>query len=317
MNGLKAPHSATADCDKSWRTAIKRLRRLPLLLALAFVFAACGGDGKTGASVKPELISVRQSDGRVLELKQTPARIVSLAPHATETICGLGAGETLVAVDKFANCPQGSKTKPEVDSFQPNLEAIAGFRPDLVYVFSDQGGIVTALRNAGVAVLFLKSPDSLAGVYENIEVMGRVLGRRPEATKLVASMKAREQAVTGKLGSVARGPRIFHELSSDYYTLRSDTFIGELYNLLKASNIADGASSAYPQLSAEAIIQRDPEVIVLVSGEKPQAVRQRPGWSAISAVRNNRICEVDGDLVSRPGPRIIDGLEALAKCLYP
>jgi iron complex transport system substrate-binding protein len=291
---------------------------LLVLLSLVFVTGcSAGGSEPTQSSSSQFPLRVQQSDGQTLVIEKAPERIVSLSAAATEVFCAIGAGDRLAAVDKFANCPLGSKTKPEVDSFQPSLEALTAFRSDLVYVFSDQGGIVGALRGLGTPVLFLKPPETLNGVLENIELLGRVTGRDKEARDLVATMQKKRDAVTAKVASVTKGPRAFHELSPDYYTVRPDTFTGELYTLLKAENVAAGAATAFPQLSAEVIVARDPEVIVLVDGTKPADVRGRPGWANVSAVRNNRLCEVNPDLLSRPGPRIVDGLEALAACLYP
>jgi iron complex transport system substrate-binding protein len=288
------------------------LPRFLLLPALLLLLAACS-DGDDDA---PALLSFTGSDGVSVTFESPPGRIVSLAAHTTEIICQLGAAGSLVAVEKFANCPAGSDDKPEIDSFQPSVEAIVGYRPDLVYVWYDPGDLAQSLRSAGVKVLFLEVPDSIAGVFENIELVGRLTKREKEATALVAQMKARQDDITEEIKDVTRGPRVFHELDKELFTVRSDTFIGELYRLLKANNIADKADSPFPQLSSEAVVAGDPEVIVLTDGETPASVKARPGWSGISAVRNNRICEVDGDLTSRPGPKIMEGLGALYECLY-
>jgi iron complex transport system substrate-binding protein len=288
------------------------VRRFLLLSVLLLLPAACSGDGD---AYDPQL-SFTGSDGVTVTFEAPPKRIVSLAAHATEIFCQVAAGEYLVAVDKFANCPLGSGTKPAVDSFQPSVEAIVAFEPDLVYAWYDPGDLAQSLRNAGVKVLFLEVPQNIAGVFENIELIGRLTGRVKEAEALVAQMKARQDDITEEIEDITRGPRIFHELDKELFTVRSDTFIGELYRLLKAQNIADGAPTAFPQLSSEAVVAGDPEVIILSDGEPPLLVKTRPGWSGISAVRDNRICEVDGDLTSRPGPRIMEGLAALYECLY-
>jgi iron complex transport system substrate-binding protein len=283
---------------------------IPGLLAL--LLTACSGDEEP----PPQPLSFTGSDGVTVTFEAPPKRIVSLAAHATEIFCQVGAGDSLVAVDKFANCPLRDGTKPAVDSFQPSVEAIVAFEPDLVYVWYDPGDLAQSLRNAGVDVLYLEAPDNLAGVFGNIELIGRLTGREEEAMVLVVQMKARQDDITEEIKDIPRGPRFFHELDKELFTVRSDTFIGELYKLLKAENIADRAPTAFPQLSAEAVVAGDPEVIVLSDGETPESVKARPGWSSISAVRNDRICAVDGDLTSRPGPRIMEGLGALFECLY-
>jgi iron complex transport system substrate-binding protein len=302
------------------------LRKILLsFLPIVFVIAAlsCGsdsGDEQIRPSGGSFPVSVRQSDGEVLTLERQPQKIVSLSAHATEIFCALGVEAQLIAVERFANCPLGSKTKPEVDAFQPNLEAIAGYGPDLVYVASNRGELVETLRRLGITVLYLDVPDSLDGVLEHVELLGQASGRTDEAARLVASMRQRINAVRAKVSDVSQGPRIFHELDTQYFTAAPNSFIGDFYNFLKAQNIAAGSASAYPQLSAEVIVQRNPEVIVLAdeaAGVTPATVRARPGWDAIDAVKNNRICMIDPDIVSRPGPRIVDALEALGKCLYP
>jgi len=295
-----------------------------LLIAVAVALAACNGGGETRPATSTPLsafpLTIEQSDGQQLTLERAPQRIVSLSTHATEILCAIGAGDQLAAVERYANCPLGSKEKPELDAYKPNLEAIAGYQPDLVYVFSDTEGIVEALRRVGTPVLYLKLPSSMEGVLEQIELFGRLSGHESEAQELVQSMRERMDAVKDKVADVEQGPRIFHELDPTYFTAAPNSFVGDFYNLLKAKNIAEGATDEYPQLSAEVIIQRDPEVIILADeagGVTADSVKQRPGWDQISAVKNNRICAIVPELVSVPGPRVVDGLEALAKCLYP
>ncbi len=306
-----------------------KVRTLMLMAAsAALVIAAlpaCGGDDDEIPAASPAVVSafpltIEQSDGEVLTLERPPRRIVSLSAHATEIICAIGAGDQLVAVERFANCPLGSPEKPEVDAFQPNLEAIAGFEPDLVYVFSNTDNIVDALRQIGTPVLYRMLPTSLEGVLEEILFFGRLTGREAEAQELVQSMRQRMDAVRERVAGVERGPRIFHELDPTYFTAAPSSFVGDFYNLLKAENIAAGAVDEYPQLSAEVIIERDPEVIILAdeaAGVTADSVKERPGWDQISAVKSGRICVIDPDIVSRPGPRIVEALEALARCLYP
>jgi iron complex transport system substrate-binding protein len=249
--------------------------------------------------------------------RKRPQRIVSLASHATEIFCAIGAGEQLVAVDQFANCPAGSDEKPAVDAFQPSVEAIVAYDPDFVYAWYDPGDLVQSLRNAGVTVFFLAVPADVGGLFDNIRLIGGIAGREEEAETLIADMEAERDAIVAAIIDVETGPRIFHESDASLYTARSDTFVGELYSLLKAQNIADEAENPYPQLSSEAVVAADPEVIVLADFADPAEVAARPGWSAISAVANGRICPVNPDLTDRPGPNIMQGLQALADCLYP
>ncbi len=303
----------------------RKLLAVVVLLLVAVAVTACGGNGgetqtATRVPVSTFPLTIKQSDGHQLVLERSPQHIVSLSAHATEIFCAIGAVNELVAVERYANCPPGSKGKAELDAYKPNLEAIAGYQPDLVYVFTDTDGIVEALRRVGTPVLYLKLPSSLQGVLEQIELFGRLSGHKAEAQRLAQSMRERMNAVKEKVSGVDQGPRIFHEVDSTYFTAAPNSFVGDFYSLLKAKNIAEGATDEYPQLSAEVIIQRDPEVIILADeagGVTADSVRQRPGWDQISAVKNNRICVIVPELVSVPGPRVVEGLEALAKCLYP
>lgn len=295
---------------------------LALVAVTASVALACGGGGNDAPAPAsgPFPLTIRQSDGVELTLTEAPRRIVSLSAHATEIFCAIGAEDQIVAVDRFANCPLGSNRKPQLDSFTPNLEAIAGYAPDLVYVSSDRNDLVQSLRRLGIRVLYLTLPDTLEGVLDHIQTLSRAAGRAQEGERLVASMRERMNAVRAKLADVSEGPRVFHELTDDFYTAAPNSFVGDFYTFLKARNIAAGSATAYPQLSAEVIVARNPEVIVLAdeaAGVTPAQVKVRPGWSVIDAVRNDRICAVNPDLVSRPGPRVVEALETLAKCLYP
>jgi len=297
---------------------------LCLIAALAAISVACAGGSKeslpTAVPVPEFPLTVVQSDGQVLTIGQKPQRIVSLAAHATEIFCAVGAESQLVAVERFANCPLGSSAKPQLDGFRPNLEAIAGYRPDLVYASSNSGDLVASLRRLNIPVLYLELPATLDGVLDHIRTLGRAAGRQKEAIALTDSMKTRLDAVKSRVAGVSQGPRVYHELTTDYYSAAPASFVGDFYTYLKAQNIAAGATTAYPQLSAEVIVQRNPEVIVLAdeaAGVTAEQVKARPGWAAIDAVKSNRICVVDPDIVSRPGPRIVDALDALAKCVYP
>src|SRR3990172_6603640 len=166
--------------------ARKHLVIAALLMAADVVLIACGGDSKEAQAPTPTPrsafpLTIEQIDGQQLTLEQAPEHIVSLSTHATEILCAIGAGDQLAAVERYANCPLGSKQKPELDAYQPNLEAIAGYRPDLVYIFSDTDGIVEALRRVGTPVLYLELPSSLEGVLGQIELFGHLSGHENEA----------------------------------------------------------------------------------------------------------------------------------------
>ena len=308
-----------------------RFRFLAVLVpSLLWLVAACSSDSEPEPTVAPEstqtapmatpeaneLRSYTGSDGETVVLEETPERIVSLATHATEIFCAIGAGERLVAVDRYANCSDGGE-KPEVDSFQPSVEAIVAYDPDFVYAWYDPGDLARSLRDAGITVFLIDNPVDLEGLFDNIRLIGEMTDREAEAAALVAEMEADRDAVVASIAGIETGPRIYHESDAALYTVRSDTFVGALYVLLKAQNIADGAESQYPQLSSEAVVAADPEVIILADFADPAEVAARPGWSVISAVVTEQICEINPDLTDRPGPNIMQGLQLLRDCLYP
>ena len=138
---------------------------------------------------------------------------------------------------------------------------------------------------------------------------------------MITELRSRIDAVTAALDDVGQGPRVFFELTSDLYTVAPNTFVGDLLTLAKAQNIAAGAESPFPQLSAEAVVDADPEIVLLpdgeLAGESLETVCARPGWDVISACTSERVHAFDGDLTSRPGPRVVDGLELIVRLLYP
>ena len=309
------------------------MRRLPLLgillallLALTLVMAACGGEKEPAASPEPTApatdfpLTVTRSDGRNLTIAEAPQRIASLSPAATEVLYAVGAGPQIVATDLQSDYPAEAENTTKLDAFQPNLEAIAGVEADLIIIASNQDDIVEALDRLGETVLFIEVPDTIDGVMGQVWLLARVSGHAEEGGRLAQEMKDRMRAVTDKLADVEEGPRVYHELDNTFFTVAPNSFVGDFYSLLKARNIAEGAPTAYPQLSQEEILDRDPEVIILAdadAGESAQTVKARPGWGVISAVKNDRIYVVDPNIVSRPGPRVADALEQLARVLYP
>lgn len=316
---------------------------LSLVAMLAIAAAACNDDGGGGASDRPFIddpspiagiatpatfpLAIQRSDGRTLTLEAPPKRIVSLSPGATEIIFALGAQSALAAVDNQADFPAGAADFPtKVDAFEPNIEAIAALEPDLVLVAADSSGLVGRLDGLGIPVLFRDINTSIRtveDVFGEIRVLGQVTGTDAEALALIQTLSGRVRAIQDTLQgqSTARGPRVYHELDSTFFTASNDTFIGDLYRILHAQNIAgSGGGNPYPQLTQEAIIAANPDVIILADeefGVTVESVKARPGWSAVEAVANDRIHGLDPDIISRPGPRIVDALDQLAVFLYP
>lgn len=295
-----------------------------LLLAFALALAACGNDEEAAPPASQPgadfPVTVQRSDGREITIQEPPERIASLSPGATEILFAIGAGESVAASDNFSDYPPEAEQTTKLDAFEPNLEAIVAVEADLIIDAHNQDNVVEALDDLGEAVLYLVVPEGVDGVLEQIRLFGRVTDHQQEAENLGQSLEARIDAIEAELADVEQGPRVFHELDNTLFTAAPGSFVGDLYNLLKAENVAAGSDNPYPQLTQEVIIERDPEVIILADeefGETPEAVKSRPGWDVISAVKNDRIHGIDPDTVSRPGPRVVDALEELARLLYP
>jgi len=257
--------------------------------------------------------------GVQVELDAPPSKIVSLSAAHVEVLFAIGAGDQLVAGDLFSDCPAAAAELEHLDSFTPSVEAITAWEPDLVLMFYDPGGLRESLEGAGLAVFFLNTPESVTNVLDQMDLLGQVTGHPREAGNYVAGMNARIEEIVGGLPE-AEPPSVFHEVDNTLYSAGPGSFVGDLYDILEALNIAEETGSPFPQMSNEAVIAAAPEVIILAdeeAGESAETVSARPGWDSIPAVQTGRIHPVDPDIVSRPGPRLIEALQKLAALLYP
>ena len=250
-----------------------------------------------------------------------PHRIVSLSPTATETLFAIGAGAQVVAVDDQSDYPKQAP-HTSLSGYTPNVEAIAGYRPDLVVVYYDPSGLVKTLRGLGIRVLVQDAAKTLDRAYAQMIALGRVTGHLDNATRLVATMKARIKALVAKGAPRARGLTVYHELGPDLYSATSSTFIGRVYSLFGLKNIADAADTGgtgYPKLSPEYLVSQSPDIVVLADirccAQTPHTVAARPGWSRVAAVRTGTVVMVDDSIASRWGPRIVNFVRAVAAAL--
>jgi iron complex transport system substrate-binding protein len=249
--------------------------------------------------------------------QKVPHRIISLSPTATESLFAIGAGRQVIAVDDQSDYPkQAPRTK--LSGYTPNVEAIAKYKPDLVVISNDIKGIRSSLQKLGIPVVLQPAADTFADAYAEIRQLGARTGHLRQADRLVARMKRQIKA------AVSAAPRstasVFHELSPDLYTAKSNTFIGRVYQLFGLRNIADAAGgSDYPQLSNEYVVAADPDVIVLADtrccGQSASTVAARPGWKSVSAVRTGTIVRLDDSIASRWGPRIVNYVRAVSSAL--
>jgi iron complex transport system substrate-binding protein len=297
--------------------------RIPTLVAAATIGAlavavSVAAAGRSTPSQFP--VTVLTPAGKVT-VTERPSRIVSLSPTATETLFAIGAGPQVVAVDDQSDYPKAAP-RTSLSGYTPNVEAVAGYRPDLVVIAYDAKGLSAALRRLGITVLHHDGAKTMAGAYQQIRQLGRLTGNEPRAGRLIARMKARIGKVVRTHGATARRLSVYHELTPDLYSATSKTFVGQVYRTLGLRNIADAADSTgsgYPQLSAEYVVATSPDLIVLADtvccGQRPSTVAARPGWDRVSAVRTGSIVRMDDSIASRWGPRLVSFYRALAAAL--
>lgn len=306
---------------------MKRSLSTAALAALMAVSAACGDDASstatTAAAVETTAAPSAAPDTSVGDTTPAPAAkaIVSLSPTATEMLFAMGAGDQIIAVDDMSNFPAEALQKPhELSGFEPNVEAIAALQPDLVIL--QDATVQEQLETAGVTVWVGAAATNFDDVYAQISQLGAATGHEAEANALIEKMKADiDGAVAAAVAAVpagAEGAAFYHELDPTLYSVTSNTFIGQVYGLFGLKNIADDVEPGndYPQLNAEYLVQSNPSLIVLADskccGESPETVAARPGWDAITAVKNGDIMVIDDDIASRWGPRLVDFIQALS-----
>ncbi len=258
-------------------------------------------------------VTLTASNGKVT-ITAKPARIVSLAPTATEDLYAVGAGPQVVAVDQDSDYPATAPVT-KLSGLTPNLEAIAKYNPDLVVASQNSGGLVSGLGKLGIPVLIEPAVTNLAGAYQQIDQIGQATGHLAQAEKTTASMKTQIAATVKQAGSSHPDLTYYWELTANpYYSVTSSTFIGQIVALFGLKNIADAADKAsdggYPQLSEEYIVKAQPQIIFLADnqaadgGQTAAMVAKRPGWSAIPAVKDHEVVGLNDDIASRWGPRL-------------
>lgn len=315
-----------------------RSRALAAALVLSLALAACGGedtsvDADAGAtddaaatseaSAEPAgttesfPVTVEDDYGEVT-IESRPERIVSLAPATTEILFAVGAGGQVVAADEFSTYPATAPTT-DLSGYDPNVEAVVAYEPDLVVVSLDANDIVESLQALDITVLVNDAPVDADGGYGVITTLGRATGHADEAAGVVSGMQAALEDAYAAAPEDS-GLRVYHELDDTFFAASSSSFIGSVYEQMGAVNIADDADpdrTGYPQLTEEAIVAADPELIV-ISDQAPytaEDVAARPGWSEITAVRNGDIVTVDADVSSRWGPRLPQLVRLLAEAM--
>ena len=301
-------------------SVLSRRRLGAALLGCLLVTTSCGGDSKkTDAKAAPAARSTTTTSPPVPLPVGRVARIVSLSPTATEMLFAIGADNQVVAVDSASNFPAKAPVT-DLSAYEPNVEAIAKYRPDLVITDGTNDQLISQLGALGIATFPAKAPKSLSGVLQQIEQIGAATGNIAAASQLSADLQAKIDGIMKAFPKREGSLHYYYELDNTYYSASSKTFIGAILNSLGMKNIADKAdnkkSAGYPQLTPEYIVQQNPDVIFLADTKCCQqtlaTLTARPGWATIKAVQFQHVITLDDDVASRWGPRIVDLLRQVA-----
>ena len=292
-----------------------------LALSLSLLLAACASSSSStsaavgSASAEPAFpVTIEAANGSIT-IESAPAKVVSISPTATEMLFAIGASDQVVAADSYSDYPADAPTT-DLSAYEPNVEAIASYDPDLVVYSDDLGDLQKSLDKLHIPAVQQPAAATIDDVYAQIEQLGQATGHAAEAQAQVDDLQAEVAAVAASVGDEGSGMSYYYELDDTHYSVTSDTFIGNLLGLLGMKNIADeakGASSGYPQLSAEYIVAADPDLILLADtkccDQDAASVAKRPGWADLQAVQHGGVVELDDDVASRWGPRIVQLLQ--------
>jgi iron complex transport system substrate-binding protein len=311
--------------------AIATVVIIVLIASAAFIYVYYQGEASdSGLAALQDLVD---DHGYTTSLMAYPEKIVSVAPSGTEILYAIGAGDKVVAVTDYDNYPYdfagwiAAGNMSSVGDFtDPNLEVITSLDPDLILA---SGGVqvesVDTLRDLGYKVLVL-DPTNIDGVLKNIELVGNATGKRAEATAVVNDIASRITAVENTVANAAR-PKVYYEVyyeSTSSWTIGANAWQNELIDIAGGTNIFEDQQIDYYQFQVEALIDRNPDIVVLpASGmgtgqlESLDAVKARPGWNTMYAVQNNRLYQIDSNIIERAGPRVADAIEQLAAFFHP
>lgn len=303
------------------RNWLKALLAAALAAMLVIAPAGCAkkaADGD-GAAQQQAAFPVTLTDdaGREVTIAKKPERIVSLAPANTEIVYALGALDRVVGVTTFDDYPPEVSSIAKVGDFMsPNMEAIAAAKPDLVLATGGvQADTIAKLEESGAVVLAV-DPQSLDGVYKAIEMVGKAIGEPAKAAEVVQGMKDELETIQS---AIEEAPvRCFIEIAQEpLYTAGPGTFINDLIDQAGGENVV--TQQGYVAYSLEQLLKDDPDVYLATKGSMsdPADIDKRPGYSALSAVKAKRVFVLDDNLVSRPGPRCIQGIRQIAEALHP
>lgn len=300
----------------------RNIRRAVIVAAVLIAGCSSGAEQPTETSLSSmpfEPVTVNADNGQVT-IEQRPQAIVSLSPSLTEMLYAVGAGDQVMAVDKSSDYPAGTPVT-DISGFRPNVEAVIALEPDLILLGRDRDGAVEKFNDVGIPVVVLESAPDLEDVYRQIGIVGDVTGHSTAAASVVAEMR---REIDQLVSSVEIDDRLtyYYELSNDYGSLTSDTFVGSVMTMLGLDSIADGvddAAGGFLQLTAEYVLLSDPDLVFIAHADGGTTslddLTTRPGWSTMKAVTNGNVVILDTDIASRWGPRVVELVAAVVNAL--
>jgi iron complex transport system substrate-binding protein len=300
---------------------------LVAVLALGVVaLAACGSSSNdTTASSSPSVsaagpITVTDDAGNEVTLDKAAERIVSLAPANTEIAYAVGAGDKMVAGTSYDDYPEEAKALPKIGDFSnPNVEKIASFNPDLVLAAAGlQDKVLTKLTELGVTV-YVVDPKTYDGTIATIENVGKLAGTEDQAIAVADKMTAAQQEVQAAVGDLPKATTFLEIYSKPLMTAGSGTFIDDMITIAGGENIGAQAGEGFPTFSTEVLVKDDPQVYIADSGSmsEPGEINKRAGFGELTAVKDGKVYVIEDSIIARPGPRLAEGLKALAGYIHP
>jgi iron complex transport system substrate-binding protein len=288
-----------------------------LILIIAVLLGSCR---YRDAPVQPAGSQTRQVTddlGRSMQLPVRIERAVSLAPNLTEEVFAVGAGDRLVGVTTFCDFPAGAKAIAKVgDTMSPNMETIVALKPDVVFVSTaSQIETFTGILNANGIAVYVTDPNSIEAVLRSLRVMGDLFGTGQTAENLATSLEKRISTVKETVGDRPTTATFVQISREPLFTIGRASFMTSLLALAGARSVTADVETAYPKLSKETAAALDPDVIIL--SESPDNTSPNEVFGSSTAMRNGRVYKINADIISRPGPRLVDALEQLARYLHP
>ena len=317
---------------------MKRLWQLGIMLTMVFaLLVGCGqGDSQKSSGDKTKSttqttentstypMTVKDALGNKVEIKEAPKKIVSLVPSNTEILFALGLENEIVGVSDNDDYPKAATKKEKVGGMEFNVEKVLSLKPDIVFAHESNAKSVEAglqqIRDAGITVFVVKNATNFEETYNTIKQIGQITDKEQKADQIIADMKAKVKEVQDKVANVKQRTA-FVETSDEpeIYTTGKDTFMQEILDLANVKNVVNDQSGWFV-IDSEQIIKRNPDTIIVMEDYVPnivEKVKKRQGFDSITAVKNDAVVKVNQDLTARTGPRLADGLEEIAKAVYP